>query len=211
MERAGQVLGKLKLAKQGVSDEELARSAWPAAVGKKIALRTRASVWCGPGWSLKSKMRFGSASCGLCKDRFSKASRRCSVVISSTELEFRIGVPRMKPTRAEALPLSGDEADLIRDPVFRSELQSCTQESQFLKITEQEVRYVADLANLRLDDSEIDRMAKDLDEILTHIDKLNELDTSNVEPMAQVLFDAGGDGNSARGRRSALLLGPTWP
>ena len=42
MERAGQVLGKLKLAKQGVSDEELARSAWPAAVGKKIALRTQA-------------------------------------------------------------------------------------------------------------------------------------------------------------------------
>lgn len=58
-----------------------------------------------------------------------------------------------------------------------------------MKITEQEVRYVADLANLRLDDSEIARMAKDLDEILTHIDKLNEVDTSNVEPMAQVLFD----------------------
>ena len=33
-------------------------------------------------------------------------------------------------------------------------------------------------------------MAKDLDEILTHIEKLNELDTSNVEPMAQVLFEA---------------------
>ena len=33
-------------------------------------------------------------------------------------------------------------------------------------------------------------MAKDLDEILTHIDKLNELDTTDVEPMAQVLFDA---------------------
>lgn len=59
-----------------------------------------------------------------------------------------------------------------------------------MKITEKEVRYVADLANLRLDNSEIERMAKDLDEILTHIEKLNELDTSNVEPMAQVLFDA---------------------
>ena len=30
----------------------------------------------------------------------------------------------------------------------------------------------------------------DLDGILTHIDKLNELDTSGVEPMAQVLYDA---------------------
>jgi aspartyl-tRNA(Asn)/glutamyl-tRNA(Gln) amidotransferase subunit C len=59
-----------------------------------------------------------------------------------------------------------------------------------VKITENEVRYVADLANLKLTDPEIGRLSKDLDEILTHIDTLNELDTSNVQPMAQVLFDA---------------------
>lgn len=59
-----------------------------------------------------------------------------------------------------------------------------------MKITEKEVRYVADLANLKLTDSEIGRLSKDLDEILTHIDTLNELDTSYVQPMAQVLYDA---------------------
>ena len=59
-----------------------------------------------------------------------------------------------------------------------------------MKITETEVRYVADLANLQLTSEEIGRVAKDLDEILTHIDTLNELDTSNVQPMAQVLYDA---------------------
>ena len=59
-----------------------------------------------------------------------------------------------------------------------------------MKITEQEVRRVADLANLALRDDEVARMALDLSGILTHIDKLYELDTSNVEPMAQVLFDA---------------------
>lgn len=59
-----------------------------------------------------------------------------------------------------------------------------------MKITEQEVRRVADLANLALRDDEVARMVQDLDGILTHIDKLNELDTSGVEPMAQVLFDA---------------------
>jgi len=58
-----------------------------------------------------------------------------------------------------------------------------------LKITEQEVRRVADLANLALREDEVARMAHDLDGILTHIDKLNELDTTDVEPMAQVLFD----------------------
>jgi aspartyl-tRNA(Asn)/glutamyl-tRNA(Gln) amidotransferase subunit C len=59
-----------------------------------------------------------------------------------------------------------------------------------VKITEQEVRYVADLANLKLTEEEARRMAADLDGILTHIDKLNELDTTGVEPMAQVLYEA---------------------
>ncbi len=60
-----------------------------------------------------------------------------------------------------------------------------------MKITEQQVRYVADLANLKLTDEEIGRFSKDLDEILTHVDTLNELDTSNIEPMTQVLYDSG--------------------
>jgi aspartyl-tRNA(Asn)/glutamyl-tRNA(Gln) amidotransferase subunit C len=60
-----------------------------------------------------------------------------------------------------------------------------------VKITEPEVRYVADLANLKLTDSEISRLAKDMDEILTHMDALSEIDTSAVEPMAQVLYQGG--------------------
>jgi aspartyl-tRNA(Asn)/glutamyl-tRNA(Gln) amidotransferase subunit C len=59
-----------------------------------------------------------------------------------------------------------------------------------MKITDQEVRRVAELAALALRDDEVERMAKDLDSILSHIDKLNELDTTGVEPMAQVLFEA---------------------
>jgi len=59
-----------------------------------------------------------------------------------------------------------------------------------VKITEKEVRYVADLANLKLSDEEVRKLRADMDEILGHMDKLNELDTSTVEPMAQVLYDA---------------------
>ena len=59
-----------------------------------------------------------------------------------------------------------------------------------MKLTEQDVRRVAELANVALTDEEIGRMAQDLGNILEHIDKLNELDTSSVEPMAQVLYDA---------------------
>jgi aspartyl-tRNA(Asn)/glutamyl-tRNA(Gln) amidotransferase subunit C len=58
-----------------------------------------------------------------------------------------------------------------------------------VRITEEETRYVADLANLKLTDAEVLKFQADLDEILGHVDKLNEIDTSNVEPMAQVLYE----------------------
>lgn len=54
-----------------------------------------------------------------------------------------------------------------------------------MKVTEKDVAYVADLANLELTDHERQRMLKDLNSILDYIDLLNELDTSNVPPMAQ--------------------------
>jgi aspartyl-tRNA(Asn)/glutamyl-tRNA(Gln) amidotransferase subunit C len=59
-----------------------------------------------------------------------------------------------------------------------------------LKLTDDEVRYVADLANLRLSEEEVHLMSRDLGHILTYIEELNELDTTSVAPMAQVLFDA---------------------
>jgi aspartyl-tRNA(Asn)/glutamyl-tRNA(Gln) amidotransferase subunit C len=59
-----------------------------------------------------------------------------------------------------------------------------------VKITEAKVRDVADLANLDLTEPEIARLAKDMDEILAYMEALNELDTSTVEPMAQVLYQS---------------------
>jgi aspartyl-tRNA(Asn)/glutamyl-tRNA(Gln) amidotransferase subunit C len=59
-----------------------------------------------------------------------------------------------------------------------------------VKITEKEVRYVAELANLNLSEAEVRKFQADLDEILGHVERLNEIDTTGVEPMAQVLFSA---------------------
>ncbi|MBM3752867.1 MAG: Asp-tRNA(Asn)/Glu-tRNA(Gln) amidotransferase subunit GatC [Acidobacteria bacterium] len=59
-----------------------------------------------------------------------------------------------------------------------------------MKLTDEQVRYVAGLANLTLTDGEVHRYAHDLSDILSHMDKLNELDTTGVEPMTQVLYDA---------------------
>ena len=57
-----------------------------------------------------------------------------------------------------------------------------------MKISEDEVRYVAALANLNLADEEVVKFRRDLDGILEHIDTLNAIDVQSVEPMAQALF-----------------------
>ena len=56
-----------------------------------------------------------------------------------------------------------------------------------MKITMKEVEHVARLARLELTDEEKERMRAQLDSILSYIDKLDELDTSAVEPTSHVL------------------------
>jgi aspartyl-tRNA(Asn)/glutamyl-tRNA(Gln) amidotransferase subunit C len=53
-----------------------------------------------------------------------------------------------------------------------------------MKVTEQDVVYVADLANLELTPPERAGMVRDLNSILEYVDRLNELDTADVPPMA---------------------------
>jgi aspartyl-tRNA(Asn)/glutamyl-tRNA(Gln) amidotransferase subunit C len=55
-----------------------------------------------------------------------------------------------------------------------------------MKVTDKDVAYVADLANLELTEEERTGMLRDLNSILDYVDRLNELDTTNVPPMAQV-------------------------
>jgi aspartyl-tRNA(Asn)/glutamyl-tRNA(Gln) amidotransferase subunit C len=55
-----------------------------------------------------------------------------------------------------------------------------------MKVTEKDVTYVADLANLELTPDERARMLHDLNSILEYVDRLNQLDTDNVAPMAKV-------------------------
>jgi predicted nucleic acid-binding Zn ribbon protein len=120
MERAGKALAKLKLS-DAISPDQLAFAAWPAAVGKRIAVHaapkalvrgtlvveTEDSVW--------QKQLFHL--------RFDILAKLTEVLGNSiiTDLEFRIATPRRPPQSAqshsETAPL--DEADRIEDPVLR--------------------------------------------------------------------------------------------
>jgi len=53
-----------------------------------------------------------------------------------------------------------------------------------MKVSEKDVLYVADLGNLELTPEERTRMVRDLNSILEYVDRLNELDTAGVPPMA---------------------------
>lgn len=55
-----------------------------------------------------------------------------------------------------------------------------------MKVTDKDVAYVAELAHLELTEEERAGMLRDLNSILEYVDRLNELDTSDVPPMAQV-------------------------
>ena len=56
-----------------------------------------------------------------------------------------------------------------------------------MKITKDEVLYVADLARLDLDDASIDTFAEQITKILEYVDMLNRADTEGVAPTSHAI------------------------
>ena len=56
-----------------------------------------------------------------------------------------------------------------------------------MKITPEEVRYVATLARLSLSETEVEKTTLQLDSILSYVEKLGELDTRGVQPTTHAL------------------------
>ena len=75
-------------------------------------------------------------------------------------------------------------------------------------VSEQDVTYVADLAHLELTAEERARMLKDLNSILAYVERLNQLDTSNVEPTAQVASRYGVAKDASAGEAFAYAMRP---
>lgn len=59
-----------------------------------------------------------------------------------------------------------------------------------MALTEKDARYVAELAHLELSDAEVHQFLPQLDSILLYVEKLDQLDTTRVDPMAQVTWTA---------------------
>ena len=53
-----------------------------------------------------------------------------------------------------------------------------------MSVTKEDVRYIASLAKLKFNDKEILDFTIQLNQILQYMDKLNELETENIEPLS---------------------------
>ncbi len=120
MERAGKSLAKLKLS-DAISQDDLARAAWPAAVGKRIAAHSVAkSLVRG---SLIIEVEDAIWQKQLFYLRFQILKKLTEVLGAGiiSDVEFRIATPRRPPQAAQSLgaPSQVDEADGISDPGMR--------------------------------------------------------------------------------------------
>lgn len=57
-----------------------------------------------------------------------------------------------------------------------------------MELTKELITHIAELAHLKLTDEEIKKFQKELSQILDYVNQLNEVDTSNVEPLHHPLL-----------------------
>lgn len=53
-----------------------------------------------------------------------------------------------------------------------------------MSVTKKDVEYIASLSKLKFEENELENFTHQLNDILAYVEKLNELDTENVEPLS---------------------------
>jgi len=120
MERAARIIARLKLPPGAVQPWELARAAWPVAVGPKIAAHTEA-VWLeanrlvvqveDPDWRRQLEPL---------KKQILKRLEEALGSALVADIEWRLKPARRQPQRSATARPAADEADLIADPVLKA-------------------------------------------------------------------------------------------
>ncbi len=157
MERAARLIKDKKISREILSDEDIARAVWPAAVGKAIAAHTSRvklvrktlvvevedAIWQRQLHALTGQiLRRLRKLTGSDNDSRPGVSHRRAAAPGATRRVARIGLPKADQ--------SGDEADAHSRSCAKEDISTFAQEGYGLNLTDKEVRYVADLANLRL-------------------------------------------------------------
>ncbi len=120
MERTARVISKLKLPPGTVRPDQLAKAAWPLAVGPRIAAHTTAT------WFEENRLvvEVGDAIWQIQLTSLKgQILRRLEEVIGQelvSKIDFRLRVRRREPQRSSEARPCQDEADRIADPVLRT-------------------------------------------------------------------------------------------
>lgn len=121
MERAARLIANLK--SKNLEPDDLARAAWPKAVGSKLEMRTRAVQMVRTTLVVEVEDAVWQRQLNAIRGYILKNLAGLLGPGAITDLEFRIGIPRRMPQREETVSqpalLSQDEADRIADPILR--------------------------------------------------------------------------------------------
>jgi hypothetical protein len=123
MERAGRIITKWKLCADCVEPSELARAAWPAAVGKTISAHSAATALVRGRLVVEVEDQIWYKQLAGLRRQILVSLEKVLGEAVVTEIEFRLAIPRIQPKREERrLPLIDgrpDEADGIESPALR--------------------------------------------------------------------------------------------
>jgi hypothetical protein len=119
MHRAGKIIAGLNVHGASISPEECALNAWAAAVGNRIANRTRAVALAGGRLIVEVEDAIWKHQLETLSGQILKRLKTLGGDAKIDEIEFRLGIPRRQPQRAEQARTPVDEADGIADPGLR--------------------------------------------------------------------------------------------
>lgn len=122
MEHAGRLIGNLNRAKHMLPDEDLARAAWPRAVGKKIAARTAVARLVRKTLVVEVEDMIWQRQINTLRPQIVQALSKVAGPGLVEDIELRPMTPRRVPQRADTArrdALPPDEADAIADPQLR--------------------------------------------------------------------------------------------
>jgi hypothetical protein len=126
MERAGRLIAKLQTAQRHFTPDDLVLAAWPAAVGKRLAGRTKAVSVARGRLVVEVEDELWRRNLSALRNQILRNFTDLLDAAAPTGIEFRIGIPRRPPQRENAAqpfslsaPAARDEADSIADPGLR--------------------------------------------------------------------------------------------
>ncbi len=120
MERVSRIIGQLRVPESPLTPEQVVLSAWPRAVGKRLAVHTRAAKLVRTRLVIEVEDAVWQRNLfTLSRQILANLTRHIGPGIVD-DLEFRVLPRRREPQRAlHAAPLLADDADAIEDPTLR--------------------------------------------------------------------------------------------